>query len=237
MGAWVPSASSFLRVASPDGELAQTLHPKSPRSSKDGRFQCQSPRSHWPTPLTPAPADTDETETKLLTWHCIWGLFVPWLEEAPGAAQTTRAKDAPRMQRHERLGTLSKPTEQTPAVNKLGCHTFLTPKKCTGKGPVSHQIVPQPPHPPPLSILSNTNTSSDTPAWEIAEPIPLPNGPLLLRPFLSPNLHNPFFLKFQVITPRNASLSPCKQPSPFAINHYKLIFRKEVSLKLLQPFY
>lgn len=140
------------------------------------------------------------------------------------------------MQGHECLGTLSKPTDQTPAINEPGCHTFLTPKKCTGKGPVSHQIVPLPPNPPPLSILSNTNTSSDTPACEIAKPIPLPNGPLLLRLFLSPNLHNPFFLKLQAITPCNASLSPCKQPSPLAINHYKLIFGKKLSLELLQPF-
>lgn len=165
--------------------------------------------------------------------HCSKG---PLLLSA-AAPQEPQGLAGPARRMRRRLGWLSKPTEQTPAVNELGCHTFLPPKKCTGKGPVSHQILPQPPNPPPPSILSNTNTSSHTPACEIAKSIPLPNGPSLLRPFLSPNLHNPFFLKFQVITPCNASLSPCKQPSPFAINHYKLIFRKKVSLKLLQPFY
>lgn len=230
MGAWLPSASSFLCMAFPDGELAQTLpSPNGPGAARMGGF------SAIPQEWQAHPADPNRQIKQnfwlaavfgVYSWHCLpctaapQGLCTPW-----------------RMQGHERLATLSKPTDQTPAINKLGCHTFLTPKKGTGKGPVSHQILPLPPNPPPLSILSNTNTSSDTPAHEIAEPIPLPNGPLLLRLFLSLNLHNPFFLKFQVITPCNATLSPCKQPSPFPINHYKLIFRKKVSLKLLQPFH
>lgn len=148
MGAWLPSASSFLCMAFPDGELAQTLpSPSPPGEVRMGSFDA-SPSGATNPPRWPQPQLTRMKQRQsFLTCSCIWGLFVPLLEGAssslklqhpqepqgPGAVQTTHALEAWRMKRHEYLGTLSKPTDQTQAINELGCHTFLAPKKCMEK--------------------------------------------------------------------------------------------------------